>query len=191
MGVVGLTKKKLKDVRFRKTEEAIFEAFFDEKREAKLSVGELAKKIGVNRVTVYRHHRAMYEIVEDYERYVLEEYEKIVQKVRMRDKVDLRRIYYEMLVFILQNRRIFEALIKRGDLKIVEEMMLALKLEIIEFAKLPSHSEKILRVYIGEIVELIVDWGLGGFKEVELVKLLNNMIYLTNTVKGRLLVLEN
>ena len=51
--------KKLGDARFRKTEEAIFGAFFEKEDGVKLGVGELAQKVGVNRVTIYRHHRAI------------------------------------------------------------------------------------------------------------------------------------
>lgn len=186
MSIARLTERKLRDARFRKTEDAILDVFFEEDG-MKLSVVELAQKIGVNRTTIHRHHRAMYEMVEDYEKYILKEYENLIYMIRKRGNVGLRRLYYEMIMFILKNRRVFTMLISRRKLRVIEEMILALRLDM----GLLCSSERVVRVYTGEIVGLIADWGIEGFREVEMVKLLNNIMYLTEVAKERLMILDN
>lgn len=182
--------KGLGDARFRRTEDALFGVIFEEGG-MKLSVVEIARRIGVNRGTLYRHHRAMREIIKDYEQYILEKYAELMIEIRKRDSVELRRMYYEMVLFILQNRRIFEMLIKQKNFKVLDEMIVVLKPEIMDFIRLSGSHERIFRVYTGEIVGLITDWELDGFREVEIVKLLNNIMYLTESARRRLLSLAN
>lgn len=181
---IGLTEKSLRDARFRKTEEAIFKAFFDEKDRKKLSVDELVCRVGIDRATFYRHHRAIYEIVEDYKKYILEKYTRLMSSIRKRGGVNLRKLYYEMLIFILQNRKVFEMLMEEKEFGVLSEMVLVLELNVAEYMKILGDSERILRVYIGGITGLLVDWGLNGFCEVEMVEILNNLMYLTETVKN-------
>ena len=189
MSVVGLTERKLRDARFRKTEEAIFKAFFGDEDREKINVSELIQQIGINKATFYRHHRAACEIVEDYEQYILGKYDDLIKNIRVREGVGLRRIYYEMLIFVLQNREIFQMLIARKRLRVINEMVSMLKMDIINNIKLLENRERFFRVYVGEIVGLIEDWGIMGFKEMEIIKLLDNMMYLTETAQWRLLPL--
>lgn len=191
MSVNRLTRKKLADFRFRKNEEAIFKAFFDESEDKILSVNELIQKIGLDRATFYRHHKTIYKIVEDYERYILEEFTMLVDEIRVRNGVGLRKMYDEMLRFILQNRQVFEVLIRKKELRIMQEMILILKPEIAVFVKVTDNSEKVLKVYVWEVVGLVEDWGLEGFEVKRVVRLLNNMMYLTETIERRLLPLVN
>lgn len=184
-----LTEKKLEDYRFRKTEEAIFKAFFVEGVDKNFGVGEMARMIGISRATFYRHHRALHQIAEDYERYILDKYFRLMEELRKKDDLGLRQKYYRMLVFILQNRGVFRMVIERKDLRVLEKMVYELKLEVEVATRLSYGSERIFRVYMGEILGLINDWGSGGFKEIEMVKLLNNIMYLTETVRKRLLPL--
>ena len=186
MSIIRLTDRKLRDARFRKNEEALLEVIFEEGG-MKLSIGEIAKRIGVSRTTVHRHHRAMHEIEEDYERYILGKYIKLVKEIKARGNVELRRLYYEMVIFILQNKKIFDMFIKRKNLRVVGEMIGILKFEV----QLPSNSERVFRVYAGEVVGLIMDWGLEGFKETEIVGLLNNIVYTTDMVRKRFSLIEN
>lgn len=186
---IRLTEKKLRDARFRKTEEAIFRAFFVENENKKLKASKIAKIVGVSRATFYRHHRAVCEIIEDYERYILEKYSKLIDEIRLRGDTNLRQMYYRMLIFILQNQKIFGVLVEKKNLRLVGEMIAILRPELETEVRLPSSLERIFRVYIGEIVGLINDWGLGGFKETEMVRLLSDMMYLTKTMRNRLLPL--
>ena len=68
----GITEKRLKDKRFKKTEEAILRVFFETKE--CISVKSLAIKIGVARSTIYCHHKSIREILPDYEKYILKEF---------------------------------------------------------------------------------------------------------------------
>ncbi len=186
-----LTEEKLKDMRFHKKEEAIFEAFFDGCGSERLSVNELAGRAGVDKATFYRHHPIVYEIVKDYEGYILDKYIRLIQRIREREDINLRKIYYETIVFVLQNKRVFKALIEKGELKVIERMILILEPEIIDFVGLSDGCKRFLRVYGGEIVGLITDWGMDGLKEVRMTRLLNDMMYLSETAKIRLLPLVN
>ena len=191
MGVARLTEKKLEDARFRKIEEAIFGVFFGNCDEVKLSVGELTKKIGVDRATFYRHHRSACEIVEDYEQYILEKYIRLISETRERDEVELRRMYYETIIFILQNKRMFKMLLEKKRLVVAKEMIFILRPEMAALEKSLDYSERMFRVCVGGIVGLIEDWGIGGFQDTEIVKLLNNMMYLTVAARKILLPLAN
>lgn len=184
-------KQKLENCRFRKTEEAIFGAFFSESHEVGLSVDGLTKKIGINRTTFYRHHRAACKVVEDYEKYILEKYEELLRGIENRGDLTLRKLYYEILVFILRNQRVFEVLIKRRDLRIIEGMVVLLRPGIGDAVEILGRVDRVFRVYTGEIVGLIEDWGIRGFEGKEVVVLLDNIMYLTETSGARLLPLAN
>ena len=51
--------------------------------------------------------------------------------------------------------------------------------------------ERVFRVYVGEIVGLIEEWIERGFREDEMMELLDNIMYLTKTIRLRLLPLIN
>ena len=61
-----------------------------------------------------------------------------------------------------------------------------IKMKVISYARLPKNSEKIFRVYISEVVGLVEEWGREGFLEVEIEKLLSEIMYLTDTMRSRL-----
>ena len=158
MSIARLTERKLRDARFRKNEEALFRAFFEEEVEMKLSMGELARKIGVNRVTIYRHHRMPREIMGDYERHILEKYVELMVEIRKREGMELRRMYYEVILFILQNRRIFEMLMERKNFKVLEGMIVMLEPEIMDFIKLSGdvlkNSESLKKKLMTELAPI-------------------------------------
>lgn len=181
----------MEDCRFKETEKAISEAFFGDYDKEIVSVKELVEKIGIDRATFYRHHRALNKIVKDYEVYILEEYNILMNGVKNRDKVSLRRMYYEMLTFILRNQRVFMALAKKKELTIIKEMILVLEPEIVIFVRIPDKTGKVLKIYVGEVMGLMEDWSVDGFDGAEVMRLLNNIMYLTNTARDRLLPLIN
>ena len=78
---VRLTKKKLGDLRFRKNEEAICRAFFDENGE-NYNINQLVQRAGIDKATFYRHHQTVFRIIEDYEYYILREYNGLVDEIR-------------------------------------------------------------------------------------------------------------
>lgn len=69
--------QKMKDQRFRKTEEKILAVFLDGDFD---TMGQIAKKIGVARSTVYIHHHTIREILSDWEEYILVEYSSRMKK---------------------------------------------------------------------------------------------------------------
>lgn len=181
---VGLTEKRMANKRFRKTEEAILRVFFEE--DYYVQMGEMAEKAGVARSTIYSHHRAVREILPDYEKYVLRKYRRVVRRMMKNGNVRLKRIYLSMLFFMIQEKRIFEMLIKNHRRTLLEMMIGEIKMKVISYARLPKNSEKIFRVYISEVVGLVEEWGREGFLEVEIEKLLSEIMYLTDTMRSRL-----
>lgn len=166
----------MRDHRYKKTEEKILAVFFDNPN---CTMWQLAKKVGVARSTIYTHHHSIREIVVDCKRDVLMEYEKIMGKrLRMRN-VELKIIYLETLIFIVKNRQIFGIFVKFGDREVVMKMILKLEPKI----KMP---EKILRICVAEITEIIFEWGERGFSEQEIEKVLGDVMYLTLSVRNRL-----
>ena len=183
---VRLTEKKLEDSRFRRREEAIFRVFFDEGDGKNCSVGYLIRKVGIDKATVYRHHKSVCEIISDYEQYILVKFNKVLAGVKSREEMQLKQIYYQMLIFIFRHRKIFGVLIKKKGTLVVEMMMLELKTKIMKDCKIINNSERIFRVYAGEVAVLIREWGLSGFNELEIGVLLGNIMYLTTTVRVKL-----
>ena len=189
MSIIRLTERKLRDARFRRKEEARFEAFCDEHNNRQLSAKELAQRAGVNKATLYRHHRAICEIAGDYEDYILGKYISSIQTVRKKGNVDLRRVYYDMIIFILQNKEVFRGLMMMGEFEVIGRMVLTLKPEMMKFVGLSNGHERVLMVHGGEIVGLIIEWGMSGLEEERIAKLINDMMYLSETAKVRLMPL--
>ena len=66
------------DKRYQKTEEQILRLFFE--YGDSISVENMAKIIGVNRSTIYRHHRSMRKIIDDYIQVLINKYENRFDK---------------------------------------------------------------------------------------------------------------
>ena len=176
----------MKDRRYRKTEEAILTAFFDEYKKGS-TMRRLAKKIRVGRSTMYTHHHAIREVIPDYERYILNEYKQCVRERLKVKNIEIKMIYFDMLVFILKNRKFFEVFLKFEDRKIAIKMLGVLENKLVEYMRMPSNSEKILAVYKAEVVEVIFEWGRRDWPEKEIEKVLADMMYLTKTARDRLM----
>ena len=183
----GITERRLKNRRFRKTEDAILRVFFEE--DNYISLEQMAKKARVARSTIYRHHRAVREIVPDYEKYVLMRYRRVIRRMIWK-KTPLKQIYFQMLLFILANRQVFTLLLKSGDFMVLSRMIDELKVRFEKTARITRSSDKIFKVYKGEVMVLIREWMRLGFNSSEMDKILENIMYLTETVKTRLGSLE-
>ena len=136
----GITEKRLNNRRFKRTEEAILRTFFEE--DVFIGTKDMAKKAGVARSTFYHHHRTVREIVPDYKRYIMRKYSYMVRKLN--NKTDLKIVFERMMIFIIQNRQVFEILLKTGDNSIIMNMLELLRPKIVRHTKLPSNHEKIL-----------------------------------------------
>ncbi len=184
----GITEKRLKDKRFKKTEEAILRVFFEAKEY--ISVKSLAIKIGVARSTIYCHHKTMRDILPDYEKYILKKYSRMVRGL-VKNKISIKALYINMLLFILRDKKIFEILLKNRDKVVFEEMILKIEFVVEKEIKLPKNSEKLYRVFVGEMMALIERWGKDGFSEDGMNGVLFDMLSLTRTARTRLAGLLN
>lgn len=176
----------MKDKRYRRTEEAILAVFFDEYKKGS-TMRRLARKIKVGRSTMYTHHHAIREILPDYEKYILHEYRLFIRKKLRMEKVEMKSLYFDMLIFILRNQKFFELFLKFEDRKIVMRMLGVLENKMVDKMRLPSNFEKALAVYKAEVAELIFEWGRRGFSENELEKVLAEIMYLIRTMRDRLM----
>ena len=182
--VVGISEKRLNNKRFRKTEEAILRVFLNEN--INLNVTVMAKRIGVSRSTIYHHHRAINSIVVDYKRYIIKKYSRLLNKKIRNKKVKMDGVVLQMVLFVLQNKNVFEILFKSGEESVIREMLNKKKKTLMRHAGLRENENKVFMIYCGEVVELFREWGSNDFNEVEMNVLLENIVYLTNTMKKRL-----
>lgn len=180
----GITEKRLNNKRFRKTEKAILEAFFECGEGAKTE--KMAYRAGVTRTTVYYHHAAVREIMPDYKRYIIRKHGRTMRPILEESQMRLRNIYLMNLTFIVAHRRIFLIFMRVRDREVMWEMVNRLRERIERFARLPKNSEEIFRVYRGEVVELLEGWGERGFGEEEMSDMLDKVMYLTETMRERL-----
>ncbi len=181
---LGLTEKRMANRRFRKTEDAILKVFFEETYFT--CMVKIAKKVGVARSTIYSHHRAVKEILPDYEKYVMKKYEKMLRGLLKNKNVGLRMVYFRLLIFILQEKKIFLMLIKNNRSVLISRMILKFEPKILAYAKLPKNSEKIFAVYVGEVMSLIGKWMQEGFPEKGIDEVLNDIMFLTDTIRVRM-----
>lgn len=180
----GITERRMNNRRFRKTEDAIMRAFFECGQYAEAE--KIARRAGVARTTVYYHHRAVKEILPDYKRYLLRSYTRTINKILKKKQARMKQIFLTLLAFMMRNRGIFMILAKAHDREVMRTMIERLRGKIESFARLPKNSEKMFRVYRGEMTSLLENWGERGYHEREITGVLGDMMYLTETMRMRL-----
>ena len=178
--------KKMKNRRYRKTEEAILSVFFDESKKGS-TLQRMAKRAGVGRSTMYIHHHAVREVLPDYERYILTEYRIFIQKRLQIKNISLKVLYFDMLTFILRRKKIFVMFLRFEDRKMLTRMLGVLEEKTRIFMRLPKETEKVLKIYKSEIIQLVFEWGKRGFSNKEIEKVLADIMYLTETARDRLM----
>ena len=177
-----ITEKKLKNKRFKRTEDAIIAAFFLS-REV-LSVDRLVKLAGISRSTLHRHHKNIYEIAPDYKQYILAKYRRMINRLLKTKRTKLSRIYYKILIFLIAYQRIIEFLLRSGDTGLIEDMVTYLSPKISSTHKI-TNSE-ILAIYNKEVSGVIEQWIAGGFQKDAISATVDKITYLTDTAKTRL-----
>ena len=183
----GLTEKMMKDKRFRRTEEAILTAVIPIKGE--LSVSRIVKDASISRSTFYHHHKTVQSIIYDYETYIIKQFLKLINRWNQNQRL---KVYYEQtLLFINANKVVVDYLLERGKSTIIEDMVKIIEPMIIRTYKIPKNRELMLAVYRKEVLGIIEEWRKIGFKNEEMKKVLGNIMYLTESLRGRLIQLEN
>ena len=178
-----LTEKRLKNKKFRKTEEVISEIVFSSK--SILSARVIIKRAKISRATFYRHHKTVYSIIPDYEEYILNKYNKLMQGIIAKDNIKIKTIYYQMLIFIILNRKVLKGILGKENNRILEKMVEKIEPRIIKDYKLPKNSHMMIKVYQKEVVAVIENWIKTNLKDSEMV-ILNDIMYLTDTMRTRL-----
>lgn len=176
--------KKFQNYRFRKTEEAIFNAFFADKKMP--TPGVLARRAKISRSTLFRHYRTVYEIVPGYERRIYRKYTRMVGVILKNKRVKIKEIYLKILIFIVINKKDFKMILLRGNGAIFEKMIWRLEKRICGNYFLPKNSKQIFGIYVKEISGVIEEWGKRDFNKNEIEVILNKIMYLTDTIRSRL-----
>ena len=156
----GITDKRLNNRRFYRTEEAILKAFFGN---TYLSVREVTRQVGIARSTFYHHHQSTAKILADYQRYIKYKYKRKTKKMLVSQKVPERSI--------------------------LKNMIAKMQPRLVDIMHLPKNSKKIFLVYEGEVTSLIDAWCRNGMREDEINRLLDEIIFLTETARVRLKIL--
>ncbi len=181
--------KKMRNRRFRKTEEKILKVFFVENKKGS-TMKKIAREAGVGRSTMYTHHHAVRDILPDYEKYLLDEYRSAVRKHLRRKEILPRILYTDMLIFILRNKKFFELFLKCGNRVVVNGMIEIIKKPLFCQMKLPNGADKIFDIYQSEVTEVLMIWGKDGYSIDEMKKTIEDILYLTDTAKARLTPIE-
>ena len=183
----GLTEKKMANRRFSKTERAIFVAYC--KLRDYPSSKKIAQYAGISRTTLYRHHRRVAKIPEDYEDYLLKNYYKTMRGF-VKNGTKIRILYLRTLIFIMNNKEIILALFQEDKKEIIKGMVDFLKPCILNEWKMGGDLSKMFNIYKNEIVGVVEAWAGKKFSDKELDAVLEDIIYLTHTARRRLLPLK-
>ena len=177
---------KMKNKRYRKTEEAIFRVFFGAK--GIIAAKELARKAGISRITLYRHHPLVQNIALDYERYLLGEYAKVMQRISGKEEVGLKIVYLQMLIFTVREKEVILALLKQGRRVIIEKMIWGIEPRIMSELRLDKGA---FELYVGGVFGLMDRWSKSGFIEEKIEEVLGDIMRFTKSAKKRLKLYEH
>lgn len=178
----GITEKRLKNQRFKKTEDLIIKVLFDGKCN---SIKSFAKEIGIARSTIYLHHHRIAAIPSDYKHYILYMYKKSLKQNHNRyERIEV--VFRRLLLFIMQNKKFFKIALINCDRTVFIEMIEMTWPLIERIMSLPRNSRRMLKVYVGEAEALLHEWSQMDFSEQEMKRLLENFLYITRTFRVRL-----
>ena len=186
------TSRTIKDFRFKKTEQSIFEALSELLNECPMTVSlrptELARRSRIAVSTFYRHYNNIDEVLKYHERNMMRRFRFMVQKVR-ESKPTLRQCIERILYFIYNNRDFFSTAICQGNRCPLEAIFNALKPKICQTCHLPKNSERILLICFNEIYGLIEEWQKSSFEPERITGLVEDIEYLLKTAKVRLIAI--
>jgi len=173
--------------RFRTTEKAIFIAY------CKLKDYPTAKKLTrvakISRTTLYRHHQKAQTIPLDYENYLIKIYAKTIRNLIKRDS-GLKILILRTLIFVYNHREVFKALFGDNHKEVIKQMLKILKPSIIDEWHLAGDLAKMYNIYANEVLGVIEAWGAQGFPKNSIDQVLNDILYLTDTARQKLLPIK-
>ena len=180
----GITDKRVRNKRFMGTEQDILSVFFE--REDDITINKMAKEIGVALSTIYHHHRAIWKIIPDYKKFILQKYRKQIRRALRKKNARMHSLYMMTILFILQHREVFDVVTRGDERSVVTAMINELMPKSEKVMHLPKNSSTILAIYSSEITELLWHWMKNGCDADEIEALLHKMMYLTETARDRL-----
>lgn len=169
--------------KFKKNENAIFLAYY--KFRDYPSAKTLARRAGISRATLYRHHPSPQSLPKNYEKYLLDAYAKKIKKLLKRN-LPLKTLFLRTLVFIHNHRLILKALFKEDHKEIIKKMLDKLKNHILKEWNYAGNTDKLYQVYQNEVLGIIETWGKSDFSVKETATVLNDILYLTKTTPKHL-----
>ena len=165
------------DKRYQKTEEQILRLFFE--YGDSITVENMARIIGVNRSTIYRHHKTTRGIIDDYTQILINKYENKFDK-------NIRRYYFSLLVFIMRHKKIFSVFLKMRDRRLLLMILRMNKDNLMKYAGFRKEHGKVFNIYCSEIVAIMKVWGENEFSKDDFDVVLNDVLFLTKNMKVRL-----
>ena len=184
MKTSGLTEKRMSNKRFRKTEQAIFIAYYTLKDYP--TARKLAKRAHISRATLYRHHTNPTKIPRNYEEYLLATYSRIIHRLINKDQATLKVLFLRTLIFISINDKVFGFLFLDGHQDIIKKMFRKLKKRVLQEWNMAGNLEKLYIVYENEVVGVIEAWHQKDFSKKYLAATLDDILFLTKTSPHRL-----
>lgn len=177
-----ITEKKLKNKRFRNTEETIIATLLTAKE--LLSPSRLIKIAGISRSTLYRHHQNVHKIIPDYERYISRRFKTNYARLMKIGYIRLRFLYEQIFPLLLANQPIIKLILQHDNHNFTEQIIAILKPKILTVARI-SDGEA-FRIYAKEVAALVEAWCNNGFKRTEINPTVDKIMYLTSTAHTRL-----
>ena len=179
-----ITAKHLKNKRFWQTEQKILQVYFE--HHGYITVSELTKKAEITRSTFYHHHRAVYEILTDYEDFLVTEYGREINSLSKLKHISIRKICSTTVFFISRHKKFFEILRNGKRREIFFAMQEKARPLLIKEMRLPPGSAKVYLVCAGEINTLITDWIDFGCCSDSTGRLISDTTLLIETARIRL-----
>ena len=178
----GLVFDKSGDRRFCSNEEAIFDVF--SKVDIGISLEIIIRRAGISSSTFYRHHKSINSLLYDYEKMILDCFKQFIQISRK--GADLRQTVRRMLIFIVLNKKIIEVVAVKDNFLIIYRMVRVLKRKIELAGYVMENDNRIFDIYVCEVCGVIKGWQEDGYPEQVLMRIENDIVYLTLTINDRL-----
>lgn len=180
--VERITEKKLKNKRFKHSEESIVTALLVAKD--KLSLSKIIRIAQISRSTLYRHHGNISEIVPNYEKYILRKWKARVNQLSKIKSLSLKFLYECLLSFLASNHQIIKLLLKYNDHIFIEQFIVTLKPKIFAAGKIIDGE--VFTLYAKEVSGLIEAWCNTDFDTDAIPTVVAKIMHLTNTAHTRL-----